>query len=115
MDKAKLLFNKESDAMRVINGAKAKYQEAKALEKIRTPDAPVKAEAKPAPKNDTEPRNKRISLYCTEKEYETIREYAFRNHLKINEFVIQRVMNHLGAPPKVKVPFAAPTDADVDK
>lgn len=113
INRSEQFHKRGSDAMRLISGAIEKAKEApepeivEALKDASAPSTPiVKAPpAKPQVKQekpkveDKERRNKRVTLYLTEDEYEMFREQAFRSRKKLNEVIVTAAKKNIGRPP----------------
>ena len=110
IDRSEQFHKRKSDAMRLISGAIEKAKEApeaEIVEALKEADKPiVKAPpAKPQVKQekpkveDKERRNKRVTLYLTEDEYEMFREQAFRRRKKLNEVIVTAAKKNIGRPP----------------
>ena len=110
MDESKKTHKFKSDAMRDILSIKDKFKESPVAIQIQTPKLPEEPPKKKAPKKNAKVRDKRITLYLTQDEYDTINEYAFRRRMKVNRFVIDRVMNHLGPLPKIPSTYRPEND-----
>lgn len=102
LDKTKLLHTNESDLMRLINSTNERVAKSEAA-KVQAAGSPLKPSQKKQP--DPKAKNKRITLYMTQDQYDTIKEYAYRKRVKINQFILDKVMNHLGQLPKLRDSF----------
>lgn len=112
IDRKKLLHDNESDLMRLINSTNERVAKSEAA-KVQAAGVPKEPAKKTA---DPKAKNKRITLYMTQDQYDTIKEYAYRKRVKINQFILDKVMTHLGQLPKLRDSFneteeaAEPTD-----
>lgn len=113
INRSEQFHKRGSDAMRLISGAIEKAKEAPEPEIVEafkdasassTPIVkapPAKPKTKPEqPKvEEKERRNKRVTLYLTEDEYEMFREQAFRRRKKLNEVIVTAAKKNIGRPP----------------
>lgn len=106
LDKTKLLHTNESDLMRLINSTNERVAKSEAA-KVQAAGVPKTTAKKTA---DPKAKNKRITLYMTQDQYDTIKEYAYRKRVKINQFILDKVMNHLGQLPKLRDTFSEQTE-----
>ena len=118
--RSEMFHKRKSDVLMQIKGATEKFEEApepeiveafkEATEKTGEADAaaapiikapPAKPQVKQEkPKIDEkERRNKRVTLYLTEDEYEMFREQAFRRRKKLNEVIVTAAKKNMGRPP----------------
>lgn len=125
INRSEQFHKRGSDAMRLISGAIEKAKEApnaeivEALKEAETPIVkapPAKPQVKQEqPKKDTKPkRDKRVTLYLTEDEYEMFREQAFRRRMKLNEVIVQAAKKNIGRPPKPPKKYTENVQIDPD-
>lgn len=109
IDRSEQFHKRKSDAMRLIEGAIKKAEEApvpeiaEAFENkeeapiIKAPSNQPKKAGRPISKKGRQ--NKRVTLYLTEEEYNLFREYAFRKHKTMNELIVSTARRFIGGPP----------------
>ena len=121
IDRSEQFHKRKSDAMRLISGAIEKAKEApeaEIVEALKEADKPiVKAPpAKPQVKHEQpkvdekERRNKRVTLYMTEDEYDMFREQAFRRRKTMNELIITAAKKNIGRPPAAPKKYTGDAD-----
>ena len=125
IDRSEQFQKRKSDAMRLISGAIEKAKEAPEPEIV---EALAEEQAKPIikapskkPKRSTrghnvvdekERRNKRVTLYMTEDEYDMFREQAFRRRKTMNELIITAAKKNIGRPPAAPKKYTETAEQD---
>ena len=125
INRSEQFHKRGSDAMRLISGAIEKAKEApnaEIVEALKEAEKPI-VKAPPAkpqvkqeqPKKDTKSkRDKRVTLYLTEEEYERFREQAFRRHMKLNEVIVQAAKKNMGRMPNPPKKYTENVQIDPD-
>lgn len=114
IDKKDLYSQRMSDVMRLIDSTNKRVEEASETERVQTTAEPVQKKKTGRPKAEVA-RNKRVTLYLTEREYAIVKEYAYRKRVKLNSFIVERVMENLGPLPKLRDTFNEEIDGTLDK
>ena len=126
INRSEQFHKRGSDAMRLISGAIEKAKEApepeiveafKEADKpiIKAPPAKPQIKQEPPKEENKERRDKRVTLYLTQDEYDMFREQAYRRHKKLNEVIVTAAKKNIGRPPAPPKKFTENDDKDLDE
>lgn len=117
--RSEMFHKRKSDVLMQIKGATEKFEEAPepelieafkgATEKkeetetvtpiVKAPPAKPKVTKAQNKEEEKERRDKRVTLYLTQEEYDMFREQAYRRHKKLNEVIVSAAKKNIGRPP----------------
>ncbi|SFB10641.1 hypothetical protein [Selenomonas ruminantium] len=118
--RSEMFHKRKSDVLMQIKGATEKFEEAPEPELVeafkeaaenkeetetaaapivKAPPAKPKAKKAQPKEEEKERRDKRVTLYLTQEEYDMFREQAYRRHKKLNEVIVSAAKKNIGRPP----------------
>lgn len=133
IDRSKQFHKRRSDVLMQIQSANKRFEEAPDAEIVQalkenseTKEAPIikappakpqiKPEKKEKPKKaPAEKRDKRVTLYLTEEEYDMFREQAFRRRKKLNEVIVTAAKKNIGRMPNAPKKYTEETEIEEDE
>ncbi|BAL85075.1 hypothetical protein SELR_pSRC300020 (plasmid) [Selenomonas ruminantium subsp. lactilytica TAM6421] len=124
INRSEQFHKRKSDALRQITGAIEKAKEApepeivEALKDASAPSTPIikappakpQIKQEPPKEENKERRDKRVTLYLTQDEYDMFREQAYRRHKKLNEVIVTAAKKNIGRPPAPPKKFIEETE-----